>query len=178
MENKKNIVFNTIFRIAILAVVILFLINIGRTIYKNHNIEIKISSLENEISELENEKLNLKNRILFYETDIYKELEARRHLNYQKKDEKVVIFLKKNPSENITNENIPKNTINCPRGTVVIGSTPAQVVAACGQPTHIQNVSEQLQKHTGKISHLIYQPQPYLPETIFVFKNGALVGTK
>lgn len=115
MENKKNnnsVFFDTFFRIIILVIVILFLVNIGRTIYKNHNIKSKISSLENTNSNLENDRLNLKNRILFYETDIYKELEARKHLNYQKKDEKVVILLKKEKNENITNENIQKNQEN------------------------------------------------------------------
>jgi len=112
MENKKNsssVFFDTFFRIIILIIVILFLVNIGRTIYKNHNIKTKIINLENINSDLENDRLNLKNRILFYETDIYKELEARKHLNYQKKDEKVVVLLKKEKNENITNENIQKN---------------------------------------------------------------------
>ena len=100
---------DTFFRIIILVIVVLFLFNIGKTIYKNHNIKVKITTLENMLADLENNRLNLKNRILFYETDIYKELEARKHLNYQKKDEKVVVLIKKENDENITNENIQKN---------------------------------------------------------------------
>ena len=112
MENKKKNFFNftnTIGRFIVLALVILFLINIGRSIYKNHDIKKQINNLEDQITALENENLNLKNRILYYETPIYKEIEARRHLGYKKKGENVVSLLSKDnvPSEeeNIKNEN-------------------------------------------------------------------------
>ena len=74
--------------------------------------------------------------------------------------------------------NIQRTSIDCPRGIIQVGSTTAQVVAACGQPTTTQNLTPQLQQQTGKITHLIYQPQSYLPVTTFIFKNGVLVGTE
>ena len=71
-------------RIVLLGLVVLFLVNIVRSIYKNHDIKKQISQLESEIDTLQNEKLNLKNRVLYYGTDTYKELETRKHLNYKK----------------------------------------------------------------------------------------------
>ena len=81
-------------------------------------------------------------------------------------------------SKMATTQGLEKTAITCPKGTIKVGSKPSQVVAACGQPSNIQNVSSQLQQKTGKIIHLIYQPQSYLPETVFIFKNGALIGTE
>ncbi len=106
MTEKKNTFFNftsTLGRIILLGLVILFLINIARSIYKNHDVKKQIANLESEINALENQKLNLENRILYYETPTYKELEARQHLNYKKKGEKVITLLVKNDPE--TNQN-------------------------------------------------------------------------
>lgn len=77
-----------------------------------------------------------------------------------------------------TTEGVTKTSIKCPNGSVQIGSTPRQVVQACGQATTITNLSAQAQKRQGKIVHLIYQLQHYLPETTFIFKNGQLVGSQ
>lgn len=77
-----------------------------------------------------------------------------------------------------TTEGVTKSAMQCPNGQVQIGSTPRQVVQACGQATSIANLSQQAQKKSGKVVHLIYQPQPYLPETTFIFKNGILMGTQ
>ena len=97
MEKKKPLLSftTTVGRIILLGLIILFLVNIVRSIYKNHNIKKQISQLEDEISTLKNERLNLENRILYYNTDTFKELEARKHLNYKKKDEKVVSLISK-----------------------------------------------------------------------------------
>lgn len=94
--DKKKPFFNftsTLGRIVLLGLVILFLVNIGRSIYKNHNIKKQITELESQNHTLKNEKLNLENRILYYDTQTYKELEARKHLNYKKKGEKVVSLI-------------------------------------------------------------------------------------
>jgi len=88
---------NTFVRILILLIVIFFLYNIVKSILKNHEITKEINDFANSITILENDRLNLKNRIIFYNTDIYKEIEARKHLNYQKKDERVVVLIKKTP---------------------------------------------------------------------------------
>lgn len=103
VKKKQSTFFNftsTLGRIILLGIVILFLVNISRSIYKNHSIKKQIADLKEEINTLENEKLNLQNRILYYETETYKELEAREHLNYKKKGENVIVYLS---DENTTN---------------------------------------------------------------------------
>lgn len=95
MNKNKSSFFNftsTLGRVVLLGLIILFLVNIIRSIYKNHNVKNEISQLETEVNELKNEKLNLQNRILYYQTDTYKELEARKHLNYKKIGENVVVL--------------------------------------------------------------------------------------
>ncbi len=109
-KNTLNILTSTIGRIVLLAIIILFIVNIFRSIWKNHQVTKQIDSLEKQISSLENDRINLNNRILYYQTDTYKELEARQHLNYRKKDEKVMALVKK--ENNISDQNNDKNQVN------------------------------------------------------------------
>lgn len=105
-NNSLNILTSTIGRVVLLAIIILFIVNIFRSVWKNHQITEQINTLENSISALENGKINLTNRIWYYQTETYKELEARRHLNYKKNDEKVLVLVKK---EDISSQNNSTN---------------------------------------------------------------------
>jgi len=89
-----------------------------------------------------------------------------------------VVFEGNSVSKLITSQQLTKTMVSCPNGPIRIGDTPRQVVAACGQPSSIRNVSTDLEKERGKITHLIYQPESYLPKTTFIFKNGNLVDTR
>lgn len=113
MQEKQNFwknFANILFKFIILAIVGLFLFNIGKSIWKNHDTSEKISILKKEISQLENQSVNLKNRILYYQTPIFKELQVRKHLFYQKPGEKLVV-LEKSPDHE--NENtVPLNDID------------------------------------------------------------------
>ena len=73
-----------------------------------------------------------------------------------------------------------KTTISCPNGHISIGNKMAQVVSACGHPHSTKNLSPSQygRAQPPKIMHLIYQPQSYLSETTFIFKNGKLTGSK
>lgn len=107
--SKRNVwqfLGSAIGRIIILVIVVLFIFNIGRTIYKNYQINEQIISLKSQISILEDEKLNLENRILYYQTATFKELELREHLGYKKPDEKVVVLYEQDDKEKtVENEN-------------------------------------------------------------------------
>ena len=109
---------NILVRFVILAIAVLFLFNIGRSVWKNHDVEKNISDLKSSINDLGNQSVNLRNRILYYQTKTYKELEARKHLYYQKPGEKVVILLKSSDgtntqsSSNTTTKNDPDNPSN------------------------------------------------------------------
>jgi cell division protein FtsB len=105
---KKKFFLNftsTLGRIVLLSIIILFLINIGRSIYKNHSIKKQIAQLHEKISILENEKIHLQNRILYYQTDTYKEIESRKKLNYQKKGEKTIVLKSKESYRSDTSDN-------------------------------------------------------------------------
>jgi len=78
----------------------------------------------------------------------------------------------------VTTQKIHKTTIKCPRGSINIGNTPAQVQKVCGKPTVVRNYSQQADQISGNITHLIYQPHSYLPRTTFIFQDGQLVGSQ
>jgi len=73
-----------------------------------------------------------------------------------------------------------KTTIGCPNGHISIGDKMAQVISACGHPHSTKNLSPSQygRAQPPKIIHLIYQPQSYLSETTFIFKDGKLTGSK
>lgn len=86
------------------------LFSLGKSIWKNYLVVQNINAVKNEILNAETENKNLKNLIIYYQTDTYKELEARRKLGYKKPGENVLIIPEINPREE-TKDNIglPKN---------------------------------------------------------------------
>ena len=90
-----------------------------------------------------------------------------------------VILLENNVVKDmVTLQKAHRTTIQCRNGPISLGNSAAQVQAACGQPAKIRNFSQQADQISGKITHFIYQPQSYLPETTFVFQDGRLVDAK
>lgn len=87
-------------------------------------------------------------------------------------------LFKNNRVVEITSNRVQRPFLRCQRGVVRIGSTTQQVRVACGQPSIIRNLSAQAKQIRGEITHLIYQPQTYLPKTIFIFRNGQLIGSQ
>lgn len=86
------------------ALIIYLVIILGRSIYKNYNINQKISELEDEIIALRLDNENIKNLLLYYNTNSFKELEIRRRLGMQKPDEKVAVFEEANLGGEQNNE--------------------------------------------------------------------------
>lgn len=79
-------------RILVLAIIGFIIFNIGRSVYKNWQTNQKIADIEKAIVELEKQNKNLQNLIAYYQTNAFKELEARQKLGYLKPDEKVLII--------------------------------------------------------------------------------------
>jgi cell division protein FtsB len=69
---------------------VLFLL--GRSIWTNYDLRQSIKTLNDQIVTLRDQKKDLSNLNLYYGSESFKELEARRKLGYQKPDEKVVII--------------------------------------------------------------------------------------
>lgn|SRR3990167_7584699 len=78
---------------AIIAVIIGYvLFGIGKSIWKNYQMSQKIEEEKLEITKIGSENKTLENMIIYYQTDSYKELEARRKLGYKKPGENVLII--------------------------------------------------------------------------------------
>lgn len=77
----------------LVAILIFFLVNLGRTSIKYFSIKNEINDLEKEIISLEKENIELTTKINYFQSDFYKEKEAREKMNLKKPDEKVIIII-------------------------------------------------------------------------------------
>ena len=69
------------------------------TVYKNYKLQNEIGTLEGQIEQLEDEKQQLSYKIQYYQTDSFKEKEARAKLGLQAEGEGVVIIPKQNDAQ-------------------------------------------------------------------------------
>lgn len=79
--------------------VIYFSFLTGKSIYGNWKSNQEAKKIKTEIELLEVENKNLKDLIAYYQTESFKEKEARRKLGLVKPDEKVVIISKEPPAQ-------------------------------------------------------------------------------
>lgn len=86
----KNL-FSNLVSIIIILIIVYIIFNIGKSTWKNYQINREIVNIEAEIEGLKVKNATLKNLILYYQTDTFKELEARKKLGLKKPDEKVII---------------------------------------------------------------------------------------
>ncbi len=91
MKNFFNSAISLVSKIIILAVVVYIFFNIGRSIWKNWQVSQKIKNYEGSIQTLEEQNNYLKNQLIYMQTDVFKELEARSRLGLKKPDEKMII---------------------------------------------------------------------------------------
>lgn len=75
--------------------------SLAKEYYRGYKIEEEINSLKKEIDVLEKNNYNFSRLVEYYNTDEYRELEARRKLNLKKEGEEVVFI--KPPLENAEN---------------------------------------------------------------------------
>lgn len=123
MKEKVKVFFNSavslLAKIIILAVVAYILFGIGKSIWKNWKVNQTIKNSEDSINALEEKNNYLKNQLVYMQTDVYKELEARSRLGLKKPDEKMILVPE--------NTNSKKNTIqksNNTTGEVSIENLP------------------------------------------------------
>lgn len=109
---SKNLV--SFFQKAIIIAIIGYvLFGIGKSIWRNYQMSSKIESVKSDISEIEEKNKLLQNMIIYYQTDSYKELEARRKLGYKKPGENVLIIPELSTQNKSQNEILPpKNSTN------------------------------------------------------------------
>ncbi|HLB95690.1 MAG TPA: septum formation initiator family protein [Patescibacteria group bacterium] len=82
---------------------IIFLL--GRAVWQNWQLKDAILKLEEQLATLENQKKDLNNLLIYYQSDSFRELEARKRLGLKKVGEKMVIL----PLPSATPESTPAN---------------------------------------------------------------------
>ncbi len=93
---QKKLHIGTIAGIAVTAYIGFYLIS---TVLKNYELKQQIDTLQQEVSTLNAERDTLKYKIQYYQTDLYKEKEARAKLGLQQPGESVVILPKDKEAE-------------------------------------------------------------------------------
>ena len=81
---------------------ILFLL--GKSLWTNFNLRKSINQLNVQIVSLSDDKKNLENLNLYYQSDAFKELEARRKLGLKSSGEKVLILAATPTTQNFSDE--------------------------------------------------------------------------
>jgi len=84
--------FNLGSKIIIFVFVIYMLFLLGKSLFTNYELRSSIKKLNEQIVLLEQQKKDLNNLILYYQSDYFKELEARRKLGLKKPGEKVYLI--------------------------------------------------------------------------------------
>lgn len=102
-ERHKKL-FDLAIKVATYIFIFYILFLLGRVLWLNFNLKESIEKLQEQIVVLEQQKKDLNNLILYYQSDSFKELEARRKLGYKKPGEKVVILELSPSSENFPEE--------------------------------------------------------------------------
>lgn len=89
MKREKYLNLGSKVLIFIFVIYILFLL--GKSLFINYQLRQSIQKLNEQIATLEQQKKDLNNLIVYYKSDSFKELEARRKLGLKRPDEKVYI---------------------------------------------------------------------------------------
>jgi cell division protein FtsB len=80
------------------------LVSAGRLAYRNYELNLQEAKLGSDIAALENEIQDLKNKIVYYQSDSYKDKMIRARLNLKKEGEEVVVITPAPKAEVIVEE--------------------------------------------------------------------------
>lgn len=99
---------------SIFSAVILFfiLISLGKEVYRKYQIQKEINSMQEEVKKLEGDSNDLNKLIEYFKSDAFLETEARKKLNLQKPDEKVVVFTDKVEQQNTGGDDVESKDKN------------------------------------------------------------------
>lgn len=92
MDPPKNKLIPKLIKLVVYFVIFWLIFLLGRSLWQNWMLKHSIGQLNEQIVVLEKEKENIENLILYYRSDSFKELEARKKLGLKKPGEKVVIL--------------------------------------------------------------------------------------
>lgn len=109
---RENQLTSFLVRIGSILLIFYILFLLGRSVWTNYDLRQSIKKLNTQIATLEQQKIDLRNLNLYYSSESFKELEARRKLGFKKPDEKVVIIASAQDTNNFEQE------LNADRGKV------------------------------------------------------------
>ena len=72
---------------------------LGKAVWTNYQLKQQTEQIQNEIANIQKQNKDLENLILYYKSDSFKEVEARRKLGLKKPDEKMVQVPVKKPGD-------------------------------------------------------------------------------
>lgn len=78
-------------RLFLYFLVIYTFVMLGRSVLVNYQLQNKTKSIESSITDIKNQNEDLENLVLYYQSDSFREVEARRKLGYKKPGEKLFI---------------------------------------------------------------------------------------
>jgi len=91
-DNRRKKLIDLAVKIGTYVFILYILFLLGRVLWINANLKNSIEKLHQQIAALEQQKKDMSNLILYYQSDAFKELEARKKLGLKKPGEKVVII--------------------------------------------------------------------------------------
>lgn len=124
MNPIKNIKFGNFFSKLILYLLVIYtFFMLGRVIWKNYQLKKQAENIKRQISQVEAENKDLSNLILYYQSDSFREVEARKKLGLKKPDEKVVnIPVKSAQDFNSELQNQQQNIAEIPKSDAPISN--------------------------------------------------------
>lgn len=100
-----------IFSLAGIVALFFISLSLGKEVYRKYQIQKEINLMEQEVKNLENNNADLNKLIEYFKSDAFLENEARKKLNLQKPDEKVVIFTDTAENHSPAQNNTPNTAL-------------------------------------------------------------------
>jgi cell division protein FtsB len=104
----KILFYSSFFTIILLAFLVISLISFVRTLNREKEVKGQIAELETEINDLEGNNTDLNKAIEYFQTDFYKEKEAREKFDMKQPDEKVIVIVEPDQPQIKTEDVNPK----------------------------------------------------------------------
>ena len=92
IQFNKNKIFPKVTKLGVFLAVFWIIFLLGKSVWQNWNLKHSIWKLNEQIAILEQQKKDLENLNMYYRSDSFKELEARKRLGLKKPGEKIVIL--------------------------------------------------------------------------------------
>ncbi|MBM2821228.1 MAG: Septum formation initiator [Candidatus Berkelbacteria bacterium] len=101
-EKQKNLL-NKGSKVILYILLIYIIFLLAKSLWTNYDLKNSVEKLQSQIATLQQQKKDLENLNIYYQSDAFKELEARRKLGMKRPDEQILI-ISTPPSETFSQE--------------------------------------------------------------------------